>query len=148
MRLAPLGMQNGATLLELLLVVGLVGLVSGILLPATGNARDRVAVRSAQDAFATAVRTARLSAPAAGGARLRVDLDSSRVALIRTGRPDQVLSLSNEFGVTLDARGARQPELRFDRVGLGRFTSRTFTLRRGSAVRTVVVSAYGRVDRR
>jgi len=141
-------MRIGATFIELLVVLGLIGLFTATLLPAVGGARDRVAVRAAQDAFAHAIRTARLAARQTGGSRLRVDLDSARVSLVRPGEPDRVLSLGSEFGVSVDARGPRRPELRFDAIGLGRFANRTFTLTRGSTSRTVVVSSYGRVDRR
>lgn len=141
-------MRNGTTIVELLVVLGLLALLGVGVLPASGGARDRIVVRSASNAFAHVLRTARLAARQSGGARIQVELDSARVRLIRQGRPDEVLALATEFGVSIDAPGPRTPELRFDALGLGRFASRTFTLSRGQAVRKVVVSAYGRVERR
>ena len=141
-------MRTGATVLELLVVLGLMGLLVALAGTAVGAAADRIAVRSAQNALAHWIGVARHTARATGGARLRVELDSSRVVLLPPAGASEVLSLGREFGVRIDASGSRTPELRFDAMGVGRFASRTFHLARGSAARSVVVSSYGRVARR
>lgn len=140
--------RRGTTLLELVIVLALFATITVGFWSVAGAARDRVAVSAAHFAFAQTIREARRNARAFGGTRVVVDMDSARVSVVRTGRPDRILSFGHNFGVTISGRGTRTPTLRFDPAGLGRFTSRTFTLGRGGATRTVVVSAYGRVDRR
>ena len=144
----PSRSRQGTTLVEMTVVLALFVTITSGLWGVASRARDRVAVSAAHYTFAQAIQEARRSARAFGGARVRVEMDSARVTVIRTGSADRVLPFGHHFGVTISGRGSRSPTLRFDPAGLGRFTSRTFTLARGGAARTVVVSAYGRVDRR
>lgn len=144
-------MRNaGVTLLELLVVLALGAIVLSWTVPRVRDTQDRWATRAAQNALAQAVRTARLAARSTGSAELVVRLDSASVRLVRPGQADRILDLNNAFGVALRSGTlvGGTVRLRFGRLGLGRFASRSFDIRRGGSQRAVVVSTYGRVTRR
>lgn len=133
--------------MELLLALCLLGLLVGLAGPAVARGADRFAVRAARDELAAAVRRTRPTAVALGGAVLVLDPERSTF-WIRSVTGDTVLlpvDLGTRHGVNLSASGAAGlVELRYDGLGIGRMTSRTIRLKRGTAVAGVTVSAYGR----
>lgn len=138
---------TGTTLIELLLALCLLGILAGLAAPALEHGVDVVAARAARDELAAAVSRTRSSAVALGGASLIVD-PGHATFWIRGAAGDTVLQpvdLFQRHGVDLAASGADGTvELSFDALGIGRMTSRTIRLVRGTAVANVTVSAYGR----
>jgi len=141
-------MRSGVTLFELLVALAIGSVTLSLTLPRARRGEDRLAVRSAQTALAHAVRTARAAAERSGSAEVVVQLDSATVRLVRPGRSELRLSLGTDFGVSIRSgtRGTGEARFRFDRLGVGRFASRSLTVRRGQATRQVVISSYGRVS--
>jgi Tfp pilus assembly protein FimT len=138
---------TGTTLIELLLALCLLGILTGLAAPAMGHGLDVMATRAARDELAAAVSRTRSSAVALGGASLMVD-PGHATFWIRSAAGDTVLrpvDLFTRHGVGVTAPGAAGTvELSFDALGIGRMTSRTIRLIRGTAVANVTVSAYGR----
>jgi Tfp pilus assembly protein FimT len=139
--------RTGTTLVELLLALCLLGILTGLAAPAMGRGLDRFAARAARDELAAALSRTRSAAVALGGAGLVVD-PGRAVFWIRSATGDTVLSpvdLLARHGVGMEVGRAAGPfELTYDALGIGRMTSRTIRLVRGTAVATVTVSAYGR----
>lgn len=142
--------RSGLTLLELLLYLCILAVLFGLAAPAAGRALDRLAVVAARDALSASLARARAAAVARGGARLVVDTEAGRCWVqAGPGIVGTPLDLAREFRVRIVADGsAPNPVvLRFDALGIGRMTSRTFRLRRGSEEGRLTVSAYGRARR-
>lgn len=141
----------GYTLVELVLLMVLVGVLVGLLAPATARVRDTLAVRAARDATAAALARTRMVAIAAGGARLVVVLDSALIAVEAVAggaRTPPPLQLRRDYGVSVHTSGSSDTVgVEYDALGLGRVASRTLTFRRGAASAGVTVSAFGRVRR-
>jgi Tfp pilus assembly protein FimT len=139
--------STGTTLIELLLALCLLGILTGLAGPAVDRGVDRFAVRAARDELAAAVSRTQSSAIALGGAVLVLD-PGHATFWIRSATRDTVLrpvDLAARHGVDIVTSGAADPvELVYDGLGIGRMTSRTIRLVRGTATATVAVSAYGR----
>jgi hypothetical protein len=107
-----------------------------------------MAVRGARDTLGVGVARARIAAVARGGAALIVDLDEARF-WVEASAGDTVgmpVDLAARYGILLELDGApaERVTLRFDGLGIGRVTNRTFQFRRGRAESRLTLSAYGR----
>lgn len=139
---------SGYTLFELMVVFALIAVGVSALVPAARRFADGVHVLEAREAVARGLLRGRAAGVSAGGsvvtvttapARIRVAAGGSTVydAPVGDGRTDLVLARSRDSLV-----------LRFDGLGIGRFTSATLSIRRGEASAGLVLSSYGRVRRR
>lgn len=141
-------MRNvGHSLIELLVVLGVLGILSGLAMPPAARARDRVAVRAARDELAAALALTRLTAATSGGAHLLVDPATGRVSITTARAEHPTLDLTRSHGVSLEVGGGGPVEIRYDALGIGRFANRTIAVRRGAAVAGLTISAYGRFRR-
>ncbi len=141
-------MRSGATLFELVVVLALVGALLSWGLPKLAGAGDLIAVLSARESLLTALRSARTWATLQGGATVVLVTDSARVRIEPRGLDPIVLPLGSDHGVDLGTAGGGTVRLRFDRMGLGRFASRSVDLTRGPVSRSITISSYGRARRR
>ncbi|MFP3948620.1 MAG: Tfp pilus assembly protein FimT/FimU [Longimicrobiales bacterium] len=131
-----------------MLVLGFLGVSLATAVPRFQDARDRIAVRAAREAVIGFLSRARYHAVLRGGAEVLVSEPSQTVALTSAAGVVETLHLSRDYGVELAIEGGTtEVGLRFDGLGLGRVTSRTFLFRRGTAVSRVVLSSYGRARR-
>lgn len=147
--LYPGGMQTraGYTLLELTLVLLLIGLLATAAMPQLLHARHVLAVRAARAELVAAIATARSAAILAGGATLVIDVTAG-IAWIEAadgGRVGDARYLAASYGVRLEAARGTRVALRFDPLGIGRLANASIRIRRGDALASVTVSAYGRV---
>lgn len=139
---------SGTTLLELVLVLTILGVLFGIAHSPLRRGLDGMAARGARDALAVGVARARAAAVGRGGATLLVDLRRAAfwvedLAGDTVGAPVD-LAARYRVQVALDGAPAERVALRFDGLGIGRVTNRTFQLRRGRAEARLTLSAYGR----
>ncbi len=142
-------MDPGHTLLELVGVLLLLALTTAAVLPPARRAADRAAVVGAREAMVGAFSRARDEARAEGGARLHVAPAQGRIWVEAAGAVRGTVDLAADFGVRLKVAGdPAEVTLMFDGLGVGRRASRTFRLERGAASASLVVAAYGRVERR
>lgn len=136
-------MRRGATLLELLAAIVLLGLLLAIALPRAGSARDRALVTLHARALAAAHADTRMTA-IRRSARTELEVTPARFTLRATGgsdlwtRPgpldDGVALTGPATPIVFDPRG----------YSLGA-ANRTYTLSRGSASARVVISRLGRL---
>ncbi|MGD2070863.1 MAG: hypothetical protein PVI57_19485 [Gemmatimonadota bacterium] len=139
--------RRGSTLLELSTVLLVASVALALAVPSARRLGDRAAVVGAREAIVGMVSAARGAALDAGVAELVVDARADRVWVEAEGRERRELDLAREFGVDVGPPDAERARLRFGFLGLGVASSRTVTVRRGSAARSLTVSAYGRVRR-
>lgn len=140
---------RGFTLVETLIVLGLLSIVLGAALPAAAGTRDRLAVRGAREAAAGLLARARFESVLRGGAEVLVTEAPGRLVLRAGGRSLRSVAVGDRYGAGLEIAGSvSRAVLRFDALGIGRMTSRTIRFRRGDAVASLAVSAYGRIRRR
>src|SRR5690606_721383 len=144
----------GFTLIELATALVVVGILVGIAAVPFARLLDRYAVRAAREALAAGIAHARPAAAAGGGAELVIDLHGARYSIHTAGGGAGApyaapVDLRAQYGVTLTSDGQPMDTvvLRFDALGVGRMTSRTFRVRRGSAEAGLTVATYGRVRR-
>jgi Tfp pilus assembly protein FimT len=139
-------MSRGATLLEIILALVVMGLLGTIVLPSARDLHDRLLVDEAARTIAVAHVRARLAATTESQpAVLTIDADSLRIALlwgadtlVRWTAPGPQTG-----GVTLTGGGRR---VLFAPSGISfGLANATYTLTRGARVKQVVVSRYGRV---
>jgi Tfp pilus assembly protein FimT len=139
-------MNRGATLLEIILALLVMGLLGTIVLPSARDLHDRLLVDGAARSIASAHARARLTATIESQpALLTIDADSIRINLLsgadtlaRWAIPGPAVE-----GVALSGGGRR---VLFAPSGLSfGFANATYTLTRGARVKQVVVSRYGRV---
>lgn len=140
---------RGYTLLELATVVVILAVAASWVFPRFGGRLDRLAVRAARERVAGLLAVARARAPGFGGARVVVD---ESPAGVRVEALDTVLAeLGSEDlgGVEIRIGGGRSRAVfQYDALGVGRLASGTLRFRRRDAEAALVVSSYGRVDRR
>lgn len=124
----------------------ILAVMAGVAVPPMVRARDAIAVRSARAELAAAVAAARSTAVLAGGATMIIDVPND-VAWIDapTLRAPLRYDVGLRYGVTLRSARDVPVTLRFDALGIGRMTSSTVRIQRGTSEAAVVISAYGRV---
>jgi len=141
--------RRGTTLAELVVLLGLVGIVIALTAPVSRAALDRGAVVAAREEAMGLVHRARALALAGGGATLRVMQGSELLLLLDGGGRVRERVEFGPAGIDLRTTGsAEQVEMTWNALGWGRVTSRTLELRRGHATARLVVSARGRAERR
>jgi len=142
-------MPRGYTLIELVFVLTLLAAGASVSAPAARKWSDRAAVVMAREDVVAALLGARTMAVVSGGstvtlvarpASFRFDTDFSVGALELAGWDSTV-------AMGLGA-GSDSVTIRFDALGVGRFSSRTIRLTRAGTTASVVISSYGRVVRR
>src|SRR5690606_16721471 len=141
---------HGFTLAELMIVLVVLGLLIGAAAVPFGRTLDRYAARAARDALAAGIAHARASAVANGSADLVIDVRTARYGIrVRGAPPAAPVDLRAQYRVALsvDGQPADSVVLRFDALGVGRMTGRTFRFRRGRAEAGLTVATYGRVRR-
>jgi prepilin-type N-terminal cleavage/methylation domain-containing protein len=140
--------MRGATLLELLSVLAIVGILTVIAVPPVSRALDRAAASAAADRYAAYFEASRGQALAdARFTRLALDTAQATATLLRrnaAGSWDSVRSWS--LG---DVRvEAGQPVVTFSPIGLGWGASNgRVVVSRGAAAETLTVSRTGRLKR-
>jgi Tfp pilus assembly protein FimT len=137
-------MRRGATVLELVLTMILMGLVLSIALPRCQRILDSLAVARAAQDIAGAHRRARMSAILQSRA-IELTIDANSLAIRPRG---DTTSLWYADGPAADrvALAGPQRTLVFSPVGITfGLSNASFLLTRGAATRTVVVSRLGRV---
>ncbi len=141
-------MERGFSLLSLAVGLAVLGLVLAATLPRVAVLLDRFACAAARETLISRAERARLEATRHGAAQLIVDPDSARIWIEVAGVPREVVDLDDRYGVRIVRPLRTRPvRLRFDRLGIGRFASRTFEIARGQAVTSLTVSSYGRLRR-
>ncbi len=156
--------ERGYTLVEVLIVVGLIGIVSGISVPVFMESNARSRLWSGSELLGATIRQARLRAISSNSNhRVMFDCPSAGEfrSLIMTGDPavddaadrcGQTLdgdsgTLEMPAGVAFDPDGATALEV----TGRGVFTAAgaaiplTISVTHGAATRTLVVSATGQI---
>lgn len=138
--------RAGFSLIELITATIILAVMAGIAVPPMVRARDAIAVRSARAELAAAVATARSTAVLTGGASMIIDVPND-VAWIDAPafRGPLRYDVGLRYGVTLRSARDAPVTLRFDALGIGRMTSSTVRIRRGTSEVALVISAYGRV---
>ena len=140
-------MRTGTTLPELIVALSLFGMAASWSIRVAGGWQDGIAVGAARETLISELRGARVRAQSGGGASVEIVLDSALVRVRAPGAPDRTVPLGREHGVTLSSGATRTVRLQFDRMGLGRFASRSVTVSRGRVSRSISISSYGRVRR-
>ena len=138
---------RGITLLELVVVLAITGILTGLTFPRLGGGADRWVVREAREELVGLIYQARVEARRHGGATLEVE--SGGGAEVRRADGEVVRRWEPSTpGVELEVAGSRdRAELTFGPAGLGRVANATLKVRRGTTEVEVVVSSYGRVRR-
>lgn len=143
-------MRHGISLIELLVVLTMIGLLSLVVLPATGALRDRLIVESAARAIVDAHVRARLLAVTERRVML-LDLGVDSLVLRARISPVDSTVRWRHSGPAADGVTAVGMPWRVQVAPSGipfGVANNSYTLTRGSARRQVVVSRYGRIQLR
>jgi prepilin-type N-terminal cleavage/methylation domain-containing protein len=142
---------SGHTLPELLVVLAVLAIAVSMTAPRVRSGLDVYAVRAARDATAAALAQARALAMARGSAVVVVDGAKGTVALeAPAGRAvGEAVQVSALFHVDIEADDAPGATvvLRFDALGIGRFSNHTLRFHRGAFAAHLTLSSYGRPRR-
>jgi type II secretory pathway pseudopilin PulG len=142
-------MSPGHTLVELLFVLTLLAAGASVSAPAARKWSDRAAVVMAREDVVAVLLEARSLAVASGGGSVTfiVNPPSFRLGTATAQREPRPVRWDTTVAMSLGAE-RDSATVRFDGLGIGRFSNRTIRLERGDASASVVVSSYGRVVRR
>ncbi len=140
------GSRSGVTLLELVVVVTIIGVVTGVAIPRTRYVIERIAVRGAAEDAAAMLELARHTAMMRGD-RISVDIDSAPARLtMRAG--NDTLRRRDEKAIHGVRYVATRSSVVYSQLGMGFGVSNlTLVVTRGAAAETVTVSRLGRVRR-
>lgn len=140
--------REGYSLVELIAVLALLAVGVATAVPSVRRFADEAAVAAAREEVARGLLRARTSAVQSGGSVVTIVADPPTLRVVAAGVVvHQALLADGRTSVELT--GSRDSlDLRFDALGIGRFTSSTISLRRGQADAGLVLSSYGRVRRR
>jgi type II secretion system protein H len=137
-------MRKAFTLPELMLVLALIGIITGLALPHLSGAMDRIEVEGAANRLIAAHQRARIMAIARGQAVL-LAIDSTRLTITSQGGSDSLWSDMGPASTGVELAG---PARRFifspEGITLG-LSNATLQLSRGSTTRTLVISRLGRI---
>jgi len=140
----PLRARRAYTVVELVVVLGIVAVALAIALPRAHRMLDAIAVRSAAGDVAALLGAAR-SLALAGHAPVAVDVDSAS-GVLRVRRGTELLLARNIGPLHGVSVGHTRDSLTYDGRGLGRGAANlSVIVRRGSVAETVFVSRLGRV---
>ena len=138
--------HTGFTLLEVLLVLTIIGVLTGIAIPRAQRLLDGVAVRGAAQDAAGLLELARQIAMTRGE-RVSVDIDSMPARLTMRAGTD-TLRRRNEQAIHGVRFSATRSPVVYSQLGMGFGVSNlTLIVSRGGAAETVTVSRLGRVRR-
>ncbi len=134
------------TLIELLIVVTIIGVLTGIAMPRTRQLMDRVAVRGAAADAVAMLELARHTAMTRSE-RVSVEIDSAPARLtLRAG--NDTLRKRDEKAIHGIRFSASRSTVVYSQLGMGVGVSNlTLVVTRGAAAETVTVSRLGRVRR-
>ena len=136
--------RSGATALEMMIVLGTIGILLGVAIPRIGALRDRAAVRAATAEVVESLALARHTAIRQGRiVAVRFDPVRARITVFASSDTFSRRHLRLEHGVSL---AASRDSIAFAPNGRGHGASNTtIRLTRGAAADTVVVARLGRV---
>jgi len=137
-------MRKAFSLPELMLVLALVGILTGLALPHLSGAMDRIDVEGAANRLIAAHQRARIMAITRGQVIL-LSIDSVRVTISSRGSSDPLWSDVGPAASGVKLPGpARQFVFSPEGITLG-LSNATLRLSRGTGTRTVVISRLGRI---
>jgi type IV fimbrial biogenesis protein FimT len=137
-------LDNGYTVVELLIVLTIVGIMMSIAIPRVALLLDRIAVDSAASDVQASLSLAR-SLALAGGAPVAVEVDSLSGG-VRIRRGEERLQSRNVGQAHQVKLVPTRDSLTYDSRGLGRGAANlSIVIRRGAAAETVFISRLGRV---
>jgi prepilin-type N-terminal cleavage/methylation domain-containing protein len=137
-------MRKAFTLPELMLVVALAGILTGLALPHLSGAMDRIEVQGAANRLIAAHQRARIMAITRGQVVL-LSIDSTRLTISLQGGTGSLWSDIGPASAGVELAGpARQFTFSPGGITLG-LSNATLQLTRGSATRTLVISRLGRI---
>jgi Tfp pilus assembly protein FimT len=137
-------MRKAFTLPELMLILAVVGILTGLVVPRISQALDRVEVEGAANRIIAAHQRARIMAVTRGEV-LVLSVDESQLAISSRQGIDLLWSDGGpaSVGVQLDG-AARKFTFSPEGITLG-LSNATIQLRRGSVTRRLVISRLGRI---
>jgi prepilin-type N-terminal cleavage/methylation domain-containing protein len=137
-------MRKAFTLPELVLVLAVVGILTGLALPRLSGAMDRIEVEEAANRLIAAHSRARIMAMTRGQVVL-LSIDPAQLTISAQGKTEPLWSDIGPAAVGVELAGpARQFTFSPGGTTVG-FSNATFQLTRGSATRTLVISRLGRI---
>lgn len=140
--------NRGFSLVELTAVLVLLGVGASALVPTARRFADEAWVASARETVVRGLVRGRASAVAGGGSVVTVGARPPRIRVVSSGATVYEAPLGDGRTRVELGRGRDSLVLRYDGLGVGRFTSATLLLLRGEADAALVLSSYGRVRRR
>jgi len=139
----------GFTLIELVVVLSLLTLAVAGVFPALMGRLDRLAVMAAREEVVGLFHRARAVAVDKGGSTILLTSQPSTIRLESGKEVHSFVSFDNGRKVRLSlSRNRSEVELSFDPLGLGRVASQTLIFSRGSSTARLVISSYGRLERK
>lgn len=138
----------GYTLVELVAVLTILAVGVSSAAPTARRLADDARVSAARETVARGFIRGRAAAVGAGGSVVTVVARPARIRVEAGGATVYDMPLGDERTTVELTRGRDSLSLRFDALGIGRFTSATVVLRRGDADAGLVLSSYGRIRRR
>jgi len=140
-------MRRGFTIVELVVVMAMIGTLTGLLAPRWGALRDRLAVDRATREVASFYQTARYGAIMRAQS-VRIEFGAVSLRAVYEGVRDSTFLLRpgpSRLGVTLDAS---RPVIRISPNGIGYGAANTrLVLSRGASADTLTTSRLGRLKR-
>jgi prepilin-type N-terminal cleavage/methylation domain-containing protein len=143
--------RHGFTLMEVLIVIGLIGVIGALAIPRIGTALVRQSVRSSREAVVAMHARARTAAVQRGRATMLVVNGNEMLVISRhpvTGALDTVGSvedLHSRYGVIVTTTRDSVP---FDSRGVGIATGDTkIVVKKGAYQDDVEINAWGRIIR-
>jgi Tfp pilus assembly protein FimT len=138
--------RRGTTLLELVVILGIIGTLAGIAFVPAARTLDRIRVRDATASFSAACALARQAAISRSAVvTVHVDTQPARLTVVAGADTIHRDHLAGRLGVTLSVSGA---SVAYSPTGQGwGLSNMRFIARRGAAGDTATVSRLGRVRR-
>lgn len=145
--------RGGFTILEMLVVIGIVSILAGMVVQAFGGVASGISTRSSKEALVTLQAVARARAVERGmTAKLIVHVADSRAYVIQNDTVRRSVNLLTEFGVTLSSESVDSLILCMSPKGYadmdcGSFsTAVTLGLTQGGSTRSVTILPMGQIN--